>query len=511
MSHEYVLGKDMPIDALPFSEKKQDAIIGWLLRKDHFFLQSKGRLSHGYFIQPLAQKLVSAMFGFDDRYQRRPSFEELYDSPSLTPEDPGTKQRLRDHLARCLEASTLFGLDVLEAELTDWLQFRAFQGLVEQSVRLYNQQKGREAVDLVATRSAEIRDIRFVQDNTVDPGNFKYLFDDRTEELQDAITFGSTTVDRLLNPAARSGALLRKDMTLLLGMTNSGKTRTMTTILRHNAMRGKHCLFMIHEGNDVDVGNLIYSALISRPAAGGWVTPQVVREQLYHTAEGRRIIEQARDVWNERICFMPMIKSGTTVEEVMTTVRRKQDEWAAKHQGHGFDLFVDDYPAVLTTTQNARGNMQERNLRHHIYLQFNLISGECGFHTIVAYQSNREGAKATKGRSERSRRRLLVREDMEEAWGPAETAPNIVTITRDDDMMHNGHVIFLVDKSRTGPTGFAAVCRSRYDACITHDDALGVTYYAGTESYTPHLEVMLQQYPDQQVPTAFLLSTHAPR
>lgn len=507
MSTEYVLGKDLPTEILPFSARKQEATLGHLLMDPNFFKACSARLLPAYFGDLNHAKIWTACLAFQAKHQRIPTATEIAEAPSVMVEDVQTKNRLKAVVAEALNSATLIGKDVVQAELAEWLQACEYQRMVLGSYRLYKQQKLKEAIALVKDKSKEISEIRFGNDLEMSPDDYAQVFDKRQAELQDAVSFGVTAMDHLLNPAAKHGSLLKKDMTVLLGSVNSGKTRCMATIVRQNALRGKSCLYLMHEGNCDDVYSLLYASLISKPEKGIWVTPQIVQEKLYATVEGRRLIERARDVWREHVCFVPIIKAGMTVEDVVTTVRRKQDEWAAAHGGRGFDLVVDDYPALLSTALASKGNLQYRHTMHAIYLQFSQLAGELDVHTLVGYQSNREGAKAMKGRSQHSRKRLLTRDDMEESSGPGQTAANIITINRDDELAQKGAVVYYLDKSRSNQTGWAVMCKSRYDACITHDDALGATWYVGTGSHSAVVENLLEQYPGQQVPAEVILQS----
>lgn len=846
MSTEFTMGKDLPTEILPFSARKQEATLGHLLLDPHFFKACSSRLLPTYFGDLNHNKIWTACLAFEAKHGRVPAATEIAEAPSVMVEDAQTKNRLKAVVTEALNSATLIGKDVIQAELAEWLQACEYQKMVLGSYRLYKSQKLQEAITLVKEKSKEIAEIRFAHDLEMSPDDYGRVFDKRQAELQDAVSFGIGAMDHLLNPAAKNGSLLKKDMTVLLGSVNSGKclgkdtpvimadgsikmvqdittgeslmgpdgkprrvlsttsgidsmyriipksggeswtcnaphvlslkrigyaggkdrkrhgeiiqisceeyikksksfkyryrlyraaldfeekvlevppyilgiwlgdghtkesavtsmdpeivsvwtqwvisngdgvtisqrpnnqastyrshaavrggrirgagvlrdtlgvlgrakripfkyltasrrqrlellagivdsdgyyggygfdivtslpelagdyaylarslgfkvtvtqvtkrcqtgaegiynqvhvrgnlkevpvllsrkraknnskrpditgfrvesigkgeyfgfeldgdhlfllgdftvthnTRCMATIVRHNALRGKNVLYLMHEGNCDDVYSLLYASLISRPEKGIWVTPQMVQERLYATAEGRRLIEQARDVWRSHVCFVPIIKAGMTVEDVVTTVRRKNDEWAASHGGRGFDLVVDDYPALLSTVLASKGNLQYRHTMHAIYLQFSQLAGELDVHSLVGYQSNREGAKAMKGRSQHSKKRLLTRDDMEESSGPGQTAANIITINRDDELAQKGAVVYYLDKSRSNQTGYAVMCKSRYDACITHDDALGATWYMGTGSHSTIVENLLEQYPGQQIPPTVIL------
>lgn len=502
MQPDYALGKDLPTDQLPFSGAKQGATIGHCLKDPKFFRFLRDRVASSTFALPFDQIVWAAMLAFGKEFERAPTEQEVWDTPSVKRQDPETKTKLRERVVECVGLAAQYGRDVLETELTAWLQACAYIQMWDESHRQFNREALPEALEVVNKKVREILDTRFVHDGELSPDDYGRVFEKRAAEMEDACTFGSTVVDRLLNPEAKNGSMLPRASTLLVGTVNSGKTRSAITIVRHNAFRGKNCLVFMHEGDGEDVYSLLYTALISRPENGTFVTPAMVRQKFYGSAEGRQIIEQARDVWRDHICFVPMIRPGLTVEEVVTTARRKQDEWAAKHGGQGFHLFADDYPALLTTAAALKGNMARREKDHLVYLTLNQLVASDDFqaHGLFLIQGNRNANKVVRGHAEKTHKRLMVKEDIEEAFGPAETCPTVVTITRDDLMAKRGHVVFYIDKSRTGQAGHAIVCRSMYGSCITHADGLGATWYTGTGSHAERVEQLLQQYPGQAVP-----------
>lgn len=509
MTPDYKLGKDLPTDQLPFSERKQHAVVGHALMDGRFCTQLKDRISASHFAEPFDQILWTSILEFWKTYDRCPRAEEIRESPSVVPQDPETKERLRQRLDTCLADAAVIGKDVLEGELTAWMQAVGFQRMFERAHGIYTQNNLAGAIEVVRKETREIEELRFVQDTELRPEDYGRIFEKRAAEMEDACTFGSSVVDRVLNPEAKSGSLLPRSSTLLVGGVNSGKTRCMVTITRHNAFRGKNILYMMHEGDGEDVYSLLYTSLISRPADNILITPQQLRDQLYTSPAGKILIEQAREIWNDRICFLPMIRPGLTVEEVVATVRRKQDQWAAKHGGRGFDLIVDDYPALLQTQMGKGGQLARREKDHLVYLQLNQLATELDAHGLFAIQGNREANKAMKGRSDKTHKRLLTKEDIEEAYGPAETCATVITLNRDDRMARSGHVVFYKDKGRTGQAGIAVVCRSAYGSCITHDEAFGATWYWGTASHAEQLENMLQQFPGVQVSDQAIISASA--
>jgi hypothetical protein len=193
-----------------------------------------------------------------------------------------------------------------------------------------------------------------------------------------------------------------------------------------------------------------------------------------------------------------MNKAGLTVEEVDTFLRRKIDEKRAK-TGKGYDLLADDYPAKLYTAKAAKGHMAMRHINDIVYNYFVQWALEFKWHSLVAIQANREGARVNKKQRD-GEDRLLTPEDVAEAYGPIQTATNVFTINRGPDEQRKGRTVFGLGKSRSSETGFAIVCQGDWGRSISHSPRHPCTWYRGTKSMTDKLDQFLNTYNGGAVP-----------
>jgi hypothetical protein len=502
MSTEWQQGKEAPPESLPYSEAKQDATLGHLLISEKFFTQCVTRMTSGWYVSPWTQKIWAAMQSFHARYKRAPRQHEILEAPSAVAEDEPTRARLRQRVADCLVAAERIGLDVIEHEMTAWMQARAYYAGMKRSNELYNRQDLRGAIQAVKDVSDEVAGIKFGGDSEFDPTQIDALFEAEAAELADAISFGLPAVDRLLNPSAKSGSMLKGDITCLLAPINCGKSRTMVSIACHNAkMRGKSVLLITHEDRARSIAMGVWCNLLSNPALGIYVTPGELMARYNEPATRAAMDFLAAEVWAPRICYLPLNRAGQTVEDVINAIRRKQDEWAARHGGAGFDLIVDDYPAKLTSITASKGNLAARNIIEIAYQQFRDLALEQNVHVLTAAQVNRSASKDHHGRQGGAdkEKRLLTMEDVAEAWGPMMSAVNVISINRDDQSKQKQCVTYCICKSRSGETGWAIGCGSRLGSYLTHDDALGATWYRGGRSYSGVVDDLLRQFPGREV------------
>lgn len=506
MSTEWKQGAEAPPETLPFSEKKQNALLGHLLTKARFFQQALPHVKPGWFLHPFNQKIWSAMTSFHKEYGRAPKKDEIIEAPSAVVEDQGTKNRLRAHAGECLVDAEHIGYDVLEKELTEWMHARVyFQGMVK-SNQLYHAQNLKDALAEIRNVSKVVEEVKFGGDDEFDPTNYADLFKAEEAELEDALSTGSSALDSLLNPSAKSGSLLKGDLTCLLGGVNAGKTRTMVSIACHNAKaRKKNVLLVAHEDRKMGIFSGIWCHFLSNPAAGQFMDQKLLLQTWGTPAMRRKMDIILEAIWKRHFVYMPMMRAGLTVEEVVNAIRRKQDEFAARHNGEGFDLILDDYPAKLRTEIGAGGKLENRHREAIVYQMFRDLASELNNHGIVAGQVNREANKKMKGLSQHHKEReLLTMEDKEEAWGPMQSAVNVISINRDDEAKRRQCVTYGLCKSRSGETGYAVVCGSRLGAYVTHDDALGATWYRNGKSYSHIVDDLLRQYAGREIDPAAL-------
>ncbi len=293
-----------------------------------------------------------------------------------------------------------------------------------------------------------------------------------------------------MTPAAKRGGLLKGDTTILIAPTNVGKTTAILTIICANIKNGKYVLFFNHEGREGDIQQKLLRCMV------GLTIPEYTRALC--DPDGFALIHEAAATLKKYLIWIPLTNPGLTIEEVDSVVNRKVDEHLQR-TGLPFDLFADDYPAILQTQKNEKGNMQTRHSMDLVYRYVVQWALTFKFHSLAAIQANREASKINKKLKE-DETRLLTDTDVSEAYGPCMNATNILTINRDHNAMAKGVVTYLLCKSRSSETGYAIMCKSDYSRAITHSNALGGTWYRGTATMTDRIDDMLGNFNGQAIP-----------
>ncbi len=94
-------------EALPFSKKRQEAVLGHLMTNLQFFMLCKDRIKSEWFTQDAVnQKLWAAMQNFWKEYQRFPDGEaEFLEFPDISCQDQLTRNRLNQQYTICVNES----------------------------------------------------------------------------------------------------------------------------------------------------------------------------------------------------------------------------------------------------------------------------------------------------------------------------------------------------------------------------------------------------------------------
>lgn len=484
-------------NSLPFSEPKQDAMLGHLLVNDRFFLQARMRVEPSWFVNVYNSKIWRAKTDFHVSYGRVPTMAELKEQPAFLSEEQIVKEKLYLKLGSCIAASAEFGLDTITPELTDWLHARIYHRMVDESSGLFNKQKFQAAYSVMKEKIKEIDQTSFANDNEA---SFENIEEDLKQEVLDrktALTFGLTGMDRLLVPPlyddygkeVATGGLLRGDTTMILAPTNLGKTTCLFTIAAHNILppQNKSVLIVAHEDSEGELKQKLLCSVLN------WS-----RAQLYEgfkTVHGREAISFATDCIKRNVVYVHMAKAGLTVEDVEQVIRRKQDARASKSETgfKGFDMLIDDYPHKLTSVIARGGHWEQRNVDEYVYNYFVMLAVEYNWHSLLPIQTNREGAKIN-ARVKGYERRLIIPQDVSESWGTMCIADNVISLNRDEMAEAGEYLTYYVGKSRSNRKGWAVLAKSDFAHGRTHDDALGCTWYPGSSTMTSRVDSLLQQY-----------------
>jgi KaiC/GvpD/RAD55 family RecA-like ATPase len=482
---------------LPFDKVRQSAILWYLITDRGFFEHSKSRIEPGWFVDDRVGRVYKLLLDFAERTGRLPVWNggkdvvEFKESTEILSEATETDRRaMRATIDKAALDADSYGLDLIRKDMTEWLRAAIFRGSVGESERLYNAGEFSKCYALLSDRIKEIQDARFEDDSSV---SFKapvsYLTQSESS-YTNGCTAGMDLIDMALTPsgAPEQGGYYKGDTTIILAPANVGKTTILVTTAVQNVWKGKSVLFMTHEGRPEDIREKMLCC-----ASG---LDKTALFAAMKTQKGLDSINFIANVLEERILYVPYNKAGMTVEEVMPIIRRRQDEWAAKHGGQGFDMLVSDYPAKLSTDKAAHGHMQRRTIDEIVYECYVQLALELKLHSLLAIQTNREGSKVN-----RDKERLLTMEDVLESWGPMTAATNVITGNRSDVDSVKKRLTLYIAKSRSSHKGRAIVCRTNFAASQAFSNALGGCWYHGTSILgVEELDQYLVEYAGKALP-----------
>lgn len=470
---------------LPMEDKVQHALLGHLINDERLFLQCHRRIQPTWFINPYHAKIYALMQKRFDAIGRPASKEELLNCGDMQAEDAQVRTKMAFFIEQALTLTMQIRWDAIKPELTEWLQSKILQETIVKSTNMWNKKQWKETARLMQTAASEYREAQFEEGHEVrftDPE--QYLSAQFSERLS-ALTTGLALLDEALMTDAiqrapdgttfSTGGMQLGDTTVLMAPSNTGKTTAMLTMVRHNIMRQKDILLMTHEGRPEDIRNKLLKGVLN--------CTESELHDMYKTPEKLNTLRNFAALIQRHCTYIPYNKAGMKVEDVVPIIRRAQEERKLK-TGKGYDLLAVDYPAKLTTDQ-SRGALAMRNVIEIIYDYYVQLALEYKFHSLLAIQTNREGSKVNSGLNGS---RLLMMEDVQEAWGVMTAASNVITLNRSPLAKRQNRITFYVPKSRSSETGQAIVARSNFAHGLTHSDDMGCVGYVGTSTMDQSIE-----------------------
>lgn len=482
---------------LPFTEKRQNALLGHLITNKNFYHQCIDKIKKHWFLNAWAGEVWSLYLQWtkenDPQLAKLPSEAEITNSKVFMDKEPSARTRLMAAIQSALLEKNEQDLEAIVNELTVWLKCRIYLDSIPKSTDLFNAKKVTDAFSVLETTIRDYNEVKFFQEDEVDFGDFANHFAKVDLEKKDALTTGLDVLDKVIDPTCQKGSLLKGDTTVILAPVNLGKSSFLITAAVANVKQFKKVLLLTHEGRPEDIQNKIWQNLTQR-------TFTEVME--LHKQQPNLFIGGA-NLLRKYLRYVPLNMPGLTVEEVARIIEKKQADEIQK-TGVGFDLVVDDYPAKLTTSNEQVGR-ERRHSDAWVYNYFVQLALKHKFHCLLAQQTNREASKNNRFQGDHGTHdRLIVSEDAAEAFGPVQTATTLISLNRNS--AYGERIIFHLCKSRSGVTEMSVMAKTAYSKATTHSNTLGGVWYRGTMSLSHITDDILEQYlgqalPDDQVGT----------
>ncbi len=474
-------------ERLPFSVARQDAVLGHLFSNDAFFLQCVDKIDPGWFNNVTNQKLWQGKRSFFKEHKRIPTKEEVLET-RLKAESQNMRGMCTVKVAEFPMAQANHALDIIQTELTEWLHSRIYMAGTYAAQGYYNKGQFKQAYSEIEKAVRQIRETSFNNEVVYDFSNPASIIEKRMSNVAGAMTFGHPLIDKLLLPEGNgNGSLLPGCSTTLVAPINVGKTAVMMGIAIANVKRQKRVLYVAHEGNVDELRLKFLQIILNR--SNGWLIEHVKNPSL----EDQNRIDQAVKYLNEYLHFLPLIRAGQSVEDVVSAIRQKTEHLKCV-RGENYHMVIDDYPAKLTTEEARGGKMEKRNKDQVIYSTLNTLAEENGWHNLNAIQTNRTGSKINKG-FKGFDERLLGMEDVNESWGPMADTATVFTLNRPPGADQFNFTIINNVKSRTSQSNWAVVCRSKFENYISHSRSLQACWYKGDAvSTAENYNIWLDKY-----------------
>lgn len=507
------------IDTLPFDEGKQMAFFGHLFDQNNgLYKQFKNLGAPDWFSKPSLGDAWKCFQEYVTIVKEHPTPLSL-SQWSYMEGVLGNKEKVKTCRAVILAASERtkhHRVEVMRHELELWMQARLLQRTYLESRKFFNKSQFTLAADAFRKATKEFTDLT--------SSRYEDKRFDATDEIAAAFTsqtyvkFGLDGIDRHLAPDSTNGGLAKGDQTLLLAPQNVGKTTTLITVVMHNVLDGRYGLFQSHEGRDTDLRmkgircalSIVTIPQLARileipPDSPNLVTIQEVFRESASTLRGtldlmtrsrndmmRGIYEQFMTWISDRLFYRPVNRPGMTVEDVIPVIERAHEDCMSARQGDGtFDIFASDYPGKLGSKRAGR-DYAYRQVLDLVYGEYVQMALMYKWHSLCAIQGNREAGKINAGvsRGRDNGHRFLVTEDIAEAYGPGQSATNVITANRSPQDEAMGRITYYVAKSRSSRTKLAVTAYDRMGQGATHSNEFGwASYY-----HTQENQLILQRH-----------------
>lgn len=473
---------------LPFLETKQQALIGHMFGSESFFKAVCTKIKPEWFLSEKNSILYKYMLNYYKKYSHSPTITELKNFSEITALEPKKMLMIQAHADVCRAATGLIRLSSITPELTEWLHSVILVKSLKEAERLFNNKNIKECHTKLMESVREISNTSFDKGQIVDFKDYKHFLQVVQEERKMALSTGLTLLDQAILKNAVGGGLQKGDTTIVMAPVNQGKSSFLITVICHNIRSGKDVLYMTHEGSPSDLRLKIMANMLDCEI------DQVFK--MGNTQEGLRKLETVSKLLDAHLRYIPYNKAGMTIEDVVPIIRLNQEEWMAAHEGKGFDLLVSDYPAILSTEQARKGNLNRRDKDQIVYNYYIQLALEYGFHSLLAIQTNRDGSRINRGQGDH---RLLTLEDVSESWDPIKEATNIITLNRPPEAHDKGYVIYYVCKSRGNQTGLAIAAQSKFGHCVTHSNMLKSIQFVGSRSDDERINDLILQINNSRI------------
>jgi hypothetical protein len=158
----------------------------------------------------------------------------------------------------------------------------------------------------------------------------------------------------------------------------------------------------------------------------------------------------------------------------------------------------------------SKGNMPPRLALAYVYDIYVQLALEYKLHSLLAYQTNREGSKENQGKysDDAGENRLIDHNDAGESFGAMQNATNVISLNRSPRAQQLNQMTFFISKSRSNKTGVAVVAKTNFAASQTHSNELGAIAYEGNRTKDNSIDQILSEFKNQTVPNEIIDQEH---
>lgn len=248
--------------SVAFDESKQLAFLGWTLRDPAFFVQASKIVRPDWFVDIFARKAFKAALEIQREYHRGPEANEIHLWRGLTGEDSKVRSRIEQIVAKSLDTSKSYGLDIIKKDMQNWLDATKFvETVVQKAVPAFNNKNLARAWELLEKGMLDKKTSTFesgtYQGFTSSSENMAKERTERKRHMGRLLEYGHTYLDDALY------GIRPTELILLGAKSGSGKTQMCLSIALHNAQKGKRVHMFALEADQYEIERRIKFGILS--------------------------------------------------------------------------------------------------------------------------------------------------------------------------------------------------------------------------------------------------------
>lgn len=193
---------------LPFSELKQQALIGYLITDEKFFRVVHTKIKPDWFLSTRNTFLYKLFLEYWEDYSFFPTIQSFRNYKKFDSLDLKEKTQIQGTIDICLASSQQFRLEDIKKDFTEWFHSVIMMNALEKAGDYYNKQMIKPCYGILTDAVKEVNNSFFDTESHMRFDNFDDYMKDFERQVDTALSTGLSVLDQTLLKGAKIGGLL---------------------------------------------------------------------------------------------------------------------------------------------------------------------------------------------------------------------------------------------------------------------------------------------------------------